>query len=357
MIEILRAITEGSEFVENQNFNLIHRVVLGLSPEDLESAILRDAEDIDVPDAMGRSALEWAAARGDDRAVAMLLSYGADPNVIDTKLNTALTLAANQNHTVCVRLLLESGADPDPILPSNMKFGTPLNCAARNASDPLLLKTLLDFNAHVEATGIDGLTPLLHVARNQGARHAIILLDYGANINAVANDGRTPLTTAIMFNNHDVLALLLDRWYEYSTCPRLQGPHLLDLVVRYADARTMRILSGASHLKLRCDNEYVVERFAKEVRERPGVDEEVVGAFEALLEVLRPIEAMVERGGMLNRVGTGLGRLLRRGTGHSVDGIFEDEDEEFVDAQEELDPTLDELCGLLERGKSLCEKG
>ena len=121
--------------------------------------------------------------------------------------------------------------------------------------------------------------------------------------------------------------------------------------------RTMRILSGASHLKLRCDDGYVVERFAKEVRERSGVDEEVVRAFEVLLEVLKPSEATEERGGMLNRVGTGLGRLLRRGTGHSVDGIFEDEDEEFVDAQEELGPALNELCNLLDRGSGCVRRG
>ena len=201
-----------------------------------------------MPDASGRTALEWAAARGDDRAIAILLSYGADPNAMDLKLNTPLTLAANQSHAVCVRLLLEAGAETDPDLPAGIKFGTPLNCAARNASDPLVLKNLLDLNANVEATGVDGVTPLLHIARNQDARHAILLLDAGANINARARDGRTPLTTAIMYNNHNVLQLLLDRWYEYSECPRLKGPNLLDQIVRYADLRTIQIVAGSSHL-------------------------------------------------------------------------------------------------------------
>jgi len=54
--------------------------------------------------------------------------------------------AAAQNHAVCVRLLLEAGAKPDPTLIGlRMQRGSPLNCAARIASDPLDLKTLLVF--------------------------------------------------------------------------------------------------------------------------------------------------------------------------------------------------------------------
>ncbi|OBT81353.1 hypothetical protein VE02_09992 [Pseudogymnoascus sp. 03VT05] len=150
--EILRYLAAGSDFVDSQNVAPIHKIVLKLSLHDLEEEILRNPDDVDIPDANGSTALEWAAARGDDRAVTMLLSYGAEPNVMNKKLNTPLTLASNQNQTVCVRLLLEAGAIPDPILPAGIKFGSPLNCAARNAPDPLLLKTLLDFNANIETS-------------------------------------------------------------------------------------------------------------------------------------------------------------------------------------------------------------
>ncbi len=80
---------------------------------------------------MGRTALRWAAARGGEGSMITLLSYGADPNIMNKKLYTPLILASNQNHTVYVRLLLEEGADPDPPAPDGIKFGTALNCAAR----------------------------------------------------------------------------------------------------------------------------------------------------------------------------------------------------------------------------------
>lgn len=330
-VEILRRIAAGSDFIENQNFAPIHKIVLKLSLQDLEEEILRNPDDIDVPDAAGRTALEWAAARGDDRAVTTLLSYGADPNVMDKKLNTPLTLASNQNHTVCVRLLLEAGANPDPPLPTGTKFGSPLNCAARNASDPLLIKTLLDFNADIEASNVDGVTPLLQVARGNSASHAMLLLEYGADINVTSKDGRTPLTTAIIYNNHNVLELLLDRWYEYSECPRLKGPNLLSLVAQYADLRTISILASTTHLKLKFDKDYVLGGFSARLRQRIDVTKKLTDVFEDLLLLIsqgsaESIESQMEAG-MLGLHGP-------NSPTNSSDGS----NEVFEDAQEILSP-------------------
>lgn len=330
-MEILRYLAAGSNFIENQKFAPIHKIVLKLSLQDLEEEILRNPDDVDIPDAMGRTALEWAAARGDDRAVTTLLSYGANPNVMDKKLNTPLTLASNQNQTVCVRLLLEAGANPDPPLPDGIKFGSPLNCAARNASDPLLIKTLLDFNADIEASNVDGVTPLLHVARGNSASHAMLLLEYGAEINVTSKDGRTPLTTAIVYNNHNVLQLLLDRWYEYSECPRLRGPHLLSLVAQYADLRTISILASTDHLKLKFDKDFVLGDFSTRLRQRIDVTEKLTNAFEDLLNLINHgsgesecIESQMESG------------LLKTRDPNSPTDSSEGSDEAFEDAQENL---------------------
>jgi ankyrin repeat protein len=343
-MEILRCLAAGSDFIENQNFALIHKIVLKLSLQDLEEEILRNPDDVDVPDAMGRTALEWAAARGDDRAVTTLLSYGANPNVMDKKLNTPLTLASNQNQTVCVRLLLEAGANPDPPLPDGIKFGSPLNCAARNASDPLLIKTLLDFNADIEASNVDGVTPLLHVARGNSASHAMLLLEYGAEINVTSKDGRTPLTTAIIYNNHNVLQLLLDRWYEYSECPRLRGPHLLSLVAQYADLRTISILASTDHLKLKFDKDFVLGDFSTRLRQRIDVTEKLTNAFEDLLNLINhgsgeseSIESQMESG------------LLRTQGPNSPTDSSEGSDEAFEDAQENLSSQACPVLRLVKR--------
>ena len=311
-----------------------------MSLKDLETEILHNPESVDVRDAMGRTALEWAAARGDDRAVVTLLSFGAEPNIMDKKLNTPLTLASNQGCTLCARLLLEAGALADPVLPSGVKFGSPLNCAARNANDPLLIKTLLDFDADVEACGVDGVTPLLHAARGKPVSFAKLLLDYGANINATAKEERTPLTTAIIYNNHDVLRLLLDRWFEYTECPRLKGPHLLDLIVEHADVETMTILTNAKHLQFRRDNDYVLERSAAQLNNRLDLTDAMVAAFKGLLHT---ISDSPKRSKGIESLRKSKVTDLEKGKGMSEDDT--ESVDEYEDAQESL--------GLVSAGSSL----
>lgn len=299
VVAILRCIARDSEYIENQDFAPIHKIVLRLSLQDLQTEIIRDPNNIDIKDAMGRTALEWAAARGEDRAVVTLLSFGADPNIVDNKLNTPLTLASNPGHTSCIRLLCEAGALPNPVLPSGVRFGSPLNCAARNANDPALIKTLLDFDADIEASGVDGVTPLLHVAKGKPVSFAKLLLDYGADINVTSKDGRKALTTVIIYNNHSVLRLLLDRWFEYTECPRLKGPHLLDLVIDHADIETMSILTNATQLQIHGDNSYVLAKFEPQLRKRHDLTEDVVAAFELLLDAIREYPKRSRKGGSL----------------------------------------------------------
>ncbi|KAI4093490.1 MAG: hypothetical protein LQ344_002903 [Seirophora lacunosa] len=331
-VEALRCLTQDSDFVDEQNYTLLHRIVLGLSMQELEEALCLHPDLIDVPDAMGRTALAWASARGDERSIVTLLQHGAEVNTIDVQYSGVVGHAADRNYVTCVRLLLEAGADPDIAASQGHKVGNPLNVAARNASDPLILKTLLDFGADVESSGVDGTTALIHATRKDNANFATVLLEYGANINAVSTAGQTPLTTAVIFNSHNVLQLLLDRWFEYSECPRLKGPHLLQITALYADARTMAILMRTHHLVISHDANFTVGDFASRLHERPDATEKLIDAFEDLLSVIskagselcRSPESMMESG------------LASpdRWTFHTSDTLSSDQD--FMDAFESL---------------------
>lgn len=252
----------------------------------LEEEIMVHPENIEAIDALGRTPLVWAAARGDEHAVVLLLGAGADPNTLDIQWTGAVSYAAERDHIVCVRLLLEAGANPDPPLPGGVKVGSPLNCAARNATNPLILKTLLDFGADVEASGVEGITPLIHAARIDHASFAMLLLEYRANINASSTVGQTPLTTAIAYNSHNVLQLLLDRWFEYSECPRLKGPHLLQIVASYADIQTITTLTTTNHFMLKYDRVYLFGDFATQLRQRADATDKLIVAFEDLLGLI-----------------------------------------------------------------------
>lgn len=289
-VRAMRTITRGSEyledFIDDSEFTKTHKIVLGLSAQDLEEQVNLHPEELNLQDAMGRTALAWAAARGDQRSVVTILSYGADPNITDVQLSGPLSNAAAQGHTLCVQLLLEAGADPEPVLPSNIRKGSPLNVAARNTNDPILLKRLLDFGADVDQSSTDGKTALFHAARNDNASFAILLLEYGANINAISATGETPLTTAITYNSHNVLRLFLERWREYSTCPRLKGPHLLEFAALYANLETITILQASIHIQSNHDKQYVLRDFSATLRQRQDMTEKLALAFDELLSVL-----------------------------------------------------------------------
>ncbi|KAH6982274.1 ankyrin repeat-containing domain protein [Ilyonectria sp. MPI-CAGE-AT-0026] len=151
--DILTRISRRDDWWEEQNLPLLHRIVLGISGRDLVQELQENPGSVNDQDAMGRTALLWAAARGDDEAVTTLLHFNANPNIMDCQHAGPVSYAADRNHTVCTRILLAAGADPDPIIPGGYKIGNPLNCAARNANDPLLIKALLEYGANVDAVG------------------------------------------------------------------------------------------------------------------------------------------------------------------------------------------------------------
>jgi hypothetical protein len=80
--------------------------------------------------------------------------------------------------------------------------------------------------------------------------------------------------------------LLLDRWFEYSECPRLKGPHLLEMAATYADVETINILTNTNHFMLKYDQSYAAGDFAKQLRERSDATEKLITAFESLLDVI-----------------------------------------------------------------------
>lgn len=298
----LSCLTRLDDFVEEQNFSLLHKIVFGFSGLDLEQVLSADPDNVDVVDAMGRTALTWASARGDDQSVATLLSYHANPNVEDSHYSGPLMYAAAQSRAICVRLLLEAGADPDPAVLKKLRRGNPLNVATRLGADVLVIKNLLDFGADTESCGVEGRTSLIHAALNDDVELATIFLEYNSDINAKTLIAQTPLTTSITHNSHSVLQLLLDRWQEYSTCPRLNGPNLLQLVASYGDLETIKILTGVDHFMLSYDRDYTASDFETRLRERQNVSQEVITAFGDLLSIIneRPVtemrESLAERG-------------------------------------------------------------
>lgn len=114
-IEALNVICQGSmeDFVDEQCYTILHRIVLDLSLRDLNEAILEDISLIDITNAMGRTPLAWAAFQMNVPMIITLLKYGARVNTLDVQYHSPVTHCCDRGNVVCARLLLEAGADPE----------------------------------------------------------------------------------------------------------------------------------------------------------------------------------------------------------------------------------------------------
>ncbi|KAL8714060.1 MAG: hypothetical protein Q9225_006643 [Loekoesia sp. 1 TL-2023] len=303
--EMSDRLDEGGEgdWVEEQNFPLVHRIILGLSSKSLAAELEENPNAVYVTDAQNRTALDWATARIQLEDMSLLLRYGADPNNMDITGRTPVLHAVDSHNISCLRLVLEAGGHPDPPMPNGMFRSSPLTAAGR-AGMPEMLKRLLDFEANPNASNPEGLTALHSVARTENVDCALLLLEYGADLNAISSNGKTPLTTAIIYNNHPVLRLFVDCCYEYITTIRLNGPPPLSIIAEHADLETINILASSHPLKVSSD--LSVEGIAanREVLQQRGdYSEKLSEAFEELITIVKAeeyesqsIESLTEAG-------------------------------------------------------------
>ena len=338
-MEVLSCVTEGSNFIDEEGYTQIHRVVLGLSTDSLEETISMHPESINAIDARGRTPLTWAASRGDEHAISLLLNAGADPNTFDQYGDGVMTHAAENDRTVCIRLLLEANAELIPVPPAGKRLIGAAIHTTRYASKLSSLKQLLDAGADVEAKTMEGLTPLINVARLDKVDFARLLLDYGANINATTTSGQTPLNTAITYNSHNVLRLLLERWREFRTCPRHKGPNLLQIAALHADMETINVLTTWDHLISRSDRICIIGDFATRLHERLDVTDELINKFEELITIVgrepNTHEAIESQPDSRNLTSFEQSSKVENSGSHNLESNDNESGEVFVDAPEE----------------------
>jgi len=71
-------IFDVEDLLEDTNFSLLHKIVCGLSKSDLEEVLGGQSRSINARDSSGRTPLAWAAYLDDLDMVKMLLEHGAD---------------------------------------------------------------------------------------------------------------------------------------------------------------------------------------------------------------------------------------------------------------------------------------
>ena len=184
-----------TENLDQQNFTILHLIILQLRCLDLEMMLKYYLPDLDAPDANGRTPLLWAAWRGDLASVTLLLKYGADCEKTDNQEWTPLARACKAGHLDVVQCLLRSKASPTA---STSQGFQPIYWASESKSNGArIVQELLDCGADPNAYSKVYGTPL-HNAANRGSVDTIqCLLTHGSDINAIDSDGDTPVMIAL----------------------------------------------------------------------------------------------------------------------------------------------------------------
>uniref|UniRef100_A0A1I8GRS7 ANK_REP_REGION domain-containing protein n=1 Tax=Macrostomum lignano TaxID=282301 RepID=A0A1I8GRS7_9PLAT len=161
---------------------------------------LRSSVSPDVADDRQRTALHWAAERGQSRVARLLIEAGAQLDAQDSSGATALHLASM--HVV---QLLSRQADCDQQLADG---DSPVHLAAQ-LRQQLVLAALLLAAADPSARNARGQTPL-HSAALHGQRAAIeLLVRAGVAADSLACDGSTPLHAAAAMGHEAASQTLL----------------------------------------------------------------------------------------------------------------------------------------------------
>ena len=223
---------------------------------------LDQQENDGVKDAEGLTALCWAACRGDEAVVRLLLrhkfnfstalhqaaewgheamarrllEHGADINKKDGKGMTALHKAVTRPDEVVTRLLLEFKADIDA---KTHYEETALHLLIERWSEEVA-RLLLKHKANVDMRDMMGMT-VLHCAVTKGHKSAtLLLLEHGADVNAKDKWEMTPLHLAARHRDEAVARVLLEYRADISA-KDLYGRTALHIAAN-GDAAVVRLL-------------------------------------------------------------------------------------------------------------------
>ena len=166
---------------------------------------------VEVKDDLNRTPLSWAAGKGHEDVVRLLLGRdGVDINSRDDRGMTPLSWAAQTGHEAVVSLLIER--DIIDINTKDIGGNTPLMFAAKRRHKAVLQLLVEKDGIDLNARGRRGMTTLMWVAVFGYEDVVRLLIERdGTDINAKTKEGMTALMCAAMNGQEAVLRLLLER--------------------------------------------------------------------------------------------------------------------------------------------------
>ena len=283
--ELLQNLFPGNDYLESCNFSKLHKIVLEILHCELKTELAKSDVDIDAVDSRGRSALSWAARRGDVKTVDALMKAQANLDLCDNLGKSPLLWALQGPNITCAELLLQHGANAT-ILTSG-GYGA-LYYAAWYHDNANIVKNLLAAGADVNALDSCEQSAMSTAAARGHPKSLDALLDGGAEINLLDAEGDSALMHTLLLCLNEATALLLRRGADY-TKTNVFDESLLHYVIKgRADVETLDVLIAT---KLKGINPDAVDKNGKTAlqlaQQSSFKTEDFVERFKTLLDGIR----------------------------------------------------------------------
>ena len=235
----LRVLFPAEEWIESQEFSIVHRTILGLNVLNLDDLLNSiPVATMDLRDAGNRTALWWAARRGDYPAMTSLLRYNISISQSPNVSSNALIAAMQSGNQQCVRLLLPYFQNFSYYVQNGWSA---LHPAAEYGMDIDILETIMSSGIAVDSRcRLLDETPLMLAAVRDHLDTCRYFLDRDADPNDVNVHGETALHYAIAYNSHKSVEILIQH-----TNHRLKtnaGESLLHCAAQHSDTKSLEIL-------------------------------------------------------------------------------------------------------------------
>ncbi len=248
---------------EKKGFSEIHKIVWGISYEDLDTKVRACPEAFDGQDSSGNTPLDYAIYFGKTDHVRVLLSHGADVGRLPHYL---FWIAVLFGDCTSVQLLLDRGLRPNDsasldhivyrIEPLSIRT-YPFYINPFEDYNPTMDKLLINYGLDFNTRDSNGITALMVCCRGDTSRNRIkrmkLLLEHGIDPEVTDWDGQTAIHHALRNGNVPAFETLIK--YEARLDARAsKGETVLHMAVeRTREVAMVHALSKAGIMQLDLD--------------------------------------------------------------------------------------------------------
>ena len=208
-ISVMLTVGADPNIVDADGDTCLHNAVFQDCSKEALQALVDQGANVNARNGYDQTALSVAFAKRNEKAISVILTAGADPNIVDADGDTCLHRAVYQGFSKEVlHSLVVHGANVNA---TNNKHKTALSvalaCSRKNENAIHVILTGGADPAIIDANG----DTCLHKAAFQNCSREILqaLVDQGANVNATNSKRETALSVACLKGHEDAISIIL----------------------------------------------------------------------------------------------------------------------------------------------------